>query len=250
MTTDASLAPPGPLVLGHRGAPRAARENTLEAFAAAREQGADGVELDVHRTADGALVVHHDAAADGFGVLAERTLAEVADALPFVPTLDAVLDLCVGMLVNVEIKNSPQDADFDPEERMAEQVVELLAHRALRDSVLVSSFHLPTIDRVHALDPAVRTGYLMTFDPSLQAALEIAAARGHAAIHPFLGALGPDVVPDVVARGRELGVDVNVWTVNDEAEIARFAAAGVAAVITDTPDVALRVLGRVREPRA
>ena len=250
MTLDSSPAPTRPLVLGHRGAPREARENTLEAFAAARGQGADGVELDVHRTADGALVVHHDAAVDGFGVLADHTLAEIFDALPFVPTLDAVLDLCAGMLVNVEIKNSPPDADFDPAERMAEQVVELVVDRARRDSVLVSSFHLLTIDRVHALDPTIRTGYLMVFDPSPHAALELAAARGHAAIHPFLAALGPDVVAGVVERGRELGVDVNAWTVNDEGEITRLAGAGVAAIITDIPDVALRALGRVTERQA
>ena len=128
MTLDSSPAPTRPLVLGHRGAPREARENTLEAFAAARGQGADGVELDVHRTADGALVIHHDAAVDGFGVLADHTLAEIFDALPFVPTLDAVLDLCAGMLVNVEIKNSPPDADFDPAERMAEQLLTVPVH--------------------------------------------------------------------------------------------------------------------------
>src|SRR4051812_22847046 len=95
------------LVLGHRGASRDAVENTLGAFAEARNQAADGVELDVHRTVDGQLVVHHDAAVDGFGILAEHDFAEIRAALPQVPTLDEVFDVCAGMLVNVEVKNSP-----------------------------------------------------------------------------------------------------------------------------------------------
>src|SRR4051812_31066766 len=112
-----------PLVLGHRGSPRRARENTLEGFAVAREDGADGVELDVHRTRDGALVVHHDADIEGFGVIAEHLTADVRAAHPWVPTLSEVLDECRGLLVNVEIKNQPSDADFDPAETVAAAVV-------------------------------------------------------------------------------------------------------------------------------
>src|SRR5262245_86787 len=99
-----------PLVLGHRGSPRRARENTLESFALAREDGADGVELDVHGTRDGGLVVHHDATIEGFGVLAEHDAAGIRAAYPWLPTLAEVLDECRGLLVNVEIKNSPRDA--------------------------------------------------------------------------------------------------------------------------------------------
>ena len=81
------MSSPRPLVLGHRGSPRRARENTLEAFALAREDGADGVELDVHRTRDGGLVVHHDADIEGFGVLADHDLAAIRDAFAWLPTL-------------------------------------------------------------------------------------------------------------------------------------------------------------------
>lgn len=239
--TDPAAAP---LVLGHRGAPRDAVENTLAAFTAAREQGADGVELDVHRTADGALVVHHDAVAPGLGVLAAHDLAHIRTALPHVPTLDEVFDVCAGLLVNVEVKNSPPDADFDPEERAAAAVVELVGRRSLHDSVLVSSFHLPTIDRVHAIDPDIRTGYLVIVDPLPLPGLEIAHEHGHAALHPYVAVLGPDHVDGAVARARELGLALNVWTVNDPAELRRLAAAGVDAVITDTPRAALEALGR------
>jgi glycerophosphoryl diester phosphodiesterase len=233
-----------PLLLGHRGAPRDALENTLAAFAAARDQGADGVELDVHRSADGALVVHHDAVVEGFGLLAGHTGAEIREARPSIPTLGEVFALCTGMLVNVEVKNSPHDADFDPQDRAADAVVELVQSRELYDSVLVSSFHLPTIDRVHTLDPRIATGYLVVVDPLPLAALEIAHDHGHGALHPHLAALGEAFAPAVVTRAQELGLALNVWTVNDPGEIIRLARLGIDAIITDTPRIARDALAR------
>jgi len=233
---------PRPLVLGHRGASRDAVENTLAAFDEARNQGADGVELDVHRSRDGALVVHHDAAVDGFGVLADHDLDAIRAAVPSIPTLDEVFDACAGMLVNVEVKNSPNDVDFDPDDRCAAAVVELVRGRGLYESTLVSSFHLPTIDRVHALDPEIATGYLVVVDPLPLAALDIAHAAGHRALHPHLAALGEAFAPDVVRRAAELGIAVNVWTVNDTSEIARLGALGVDGIITDTPRLAKQAL--------
>jgi WhiB family redox-sensing transcriptional regulator len=90
----------------------ARRENTVDAFAEARRQGAAGVELDVRRSADRALVVHHDAElADG------RVIVELsaADLPPDIPLLHTALDACAGMLVNIEIKNVEVDVDFDPD---------------------------------------------------------------------------------------------------------------------------------------
>lgn len=231
-----------PLVLGHRGAPRDAVENTLAAFAEARNQGADGVELDVHRSADGQLVVHHDATAAQLGVLAEHDLATIRAARPDIPTLDGVFDLMAGILVNVEIKNSPQDADFDPADRAADAVVELVRRRDRFDHVLVSSFHLPAIDRVRALDDRIRTGYLVVVDPLPLAALEIAREHGHGALHPYVAALGEAYAADAVARAAELEIDLNVWTVNDPEQVLRLARLGVHAIITDTPRAALQVL--------
>ena len=232
-----------PLVLGHRGAPRVARENTIEAFVAARAQGADGVELDVHRSRDGVLVVHHDADSPALGVLAEHDLDAIRAALPWLPTLDETLDACTGLLVNIEVKNSPRDADFDPEQRSAAAVVALLADRGGRDEVLVSSFNLAAIDAVRALAPSIPTGYLTVLDPAPLAALEIAHEHGHGAIHPFYGVLNAETAPAVIGRAHELGIAVNTWTVDDEPEIARLADVGVHAIVTDVPDVARRVLG-------
>ncbi len=232
---------PLPKIIGHRGAPRRARENTIEVFLAAREEGADGVELDVHRSLDGTLVVHHDAGIEDFGVLAEQPFAAIRSRYAWLPTLVEVLDACSGFLVNIEIKNSPNDADFDPAERVAATVVELLHERA-HDEVIVSSFNLASIERVHALDPGIPTGYLMAAKPMPLDGLALAAAGGHRAIHPLFAMLGGTALVDVVEQAHALGVAVNTWTVNDPEEIKRLAAAGVDAIITDVPVEARAVL--------
>lgn len=232
-----------PLVLAHRGARRVAPENTVEAFAVALAQGADGVELDVHRTADRDLVVHHDAEAPGAGVLAGLPLHEIRARRPDIPTLDEALDTCAGALVNIEVKNLVGEADFDPDDTAAALVVDCLRRRGNADEVLVSSFNLATIDRVRALDPSVPTAFLTMrgFDPL--DALDVCSARGHGALHPFVGVLGGSIAGATTSRAHELGIRVNTWTVNDDAEIQRLAAAGVDGIVTDVPDAARRALG-------
>lgn len=236
------------LVLAHRGANRRAPENTLAAFRAALELGADGVELDVHRTRDGVLVVRHDGDTP-FGDLAALTRSEVAQRLPDVPTLADALDVGAGRVVNVEIKNLPHQPGFDPDETVADLVVELLAARRVARSgeaelerVLVSSFHLPTIDRVRVLDPRIDTAWL-SYGGDPHDAIRVTADHGHTAVHPAASMLGDDA-DALVDAAHALGLRVNVWTVNDAEEIVRLARAGIDAVITDVPDVALTALER------
>jgi glycerophosphoryl diester phosphodiesterase len=229
------------LVLAHRGANRYAPDNTVPAFRRAVELGADGVELDVHRTADDVLVVRHDAASPA-GVVSELTSAQVHAALPDVPRLDEVLDVCAGLLVNVEIKNQPGDGGWDPSERAAELLVELVARRGGRDDVLVSSFNLASVDRVRSLAPALPTA-LLTWGTDPFEGLQIAEAHGHGALHPDVRSVAARAAA-ITARAHERGMRLNVWTVNDPAALARLDAAGVDALITDVPDVALRALGR------
>ena len=126
-------------VIAHRGASRAAPENTVAAFRRAAEMGADMVELDVRRSADGRLVVHHDAhLADGRSLAATR-----ADDLPSaVPSLDAALDACAGMAVNIEIKNDPEEPGFEPDRALADDVAAAVVARGDTDRVVVSSFDL------------------------------------------------------------------------------------------------------------
>lgn len=228
------MAAAPPAIWAHRGARAVAPENTLEAFRRAFELGADGVELDVHCTADACLVVHHDADAPGLGVIAERTRAEVREARADIPTLAEALDCCLGHLVNVEIKHT-RGTDGDPG---ADALVALLAERGERDDVLVSSFDLATIDRVRELDPSLPTGYLLLPGADIDEAIACCVERGHAALHPGLFALAGDLAEQVVGAAHDAGLAVNVWTVNDPAEVQRLARAGVDAIITDVPDVA------------
>lgn len=217
------------LVLAHRGANRLAPENTIPAMREAVDRGADGVELDVHRTADGVLVVRHDAETP-IGRLGELTADDLRRALPDVPTLTAVLDVCRGRLVNIEIK--------DPDPRAAEAVVDLLAARssASPDDVLVSSFDLATIDRVRAVAPELHTGFL-SFGLDPHSALAIAVEHGHGAVHPDVWTLVNVDVDTFVARAHDLRAHVNVWTVNDAAQIEQLRDAGVDAVITDDSEL-------------
>lgn len=218
----------GMLVLAHRGANRLAPENTVRAMQEAVARGADGVELDLHRTADGALVVRHDAETP-VGLLGERSLHEVRSALPDVPTLPEVFDVCRGRLVNVEIK--------DPDPRVVETLVELLAARHdPPDDVLVSSFDLSTIDHVRTLVPDLPTGFL-SFGLDPHTALLLAFEHGHRAVHPDVWTLTTVDVDAFVVRAHDLGLQVNVWTVNDESQVAALCAAGVDAVITDDADL-------------
>lgn len=237
MTT--STDPPAPLLYGHRGASADAPENTLAAFALARAQEADGVELDVRRSADGDLVLHHDPVLPDGRVIVETPTAALPD---HVPSLAAALDECAGLVVNVEIKNSPFDPDHDPERRLADDVVALLRARGGRDRVLVSSFDLATVDRVRALDPSVPTAFLTFVDPVGADAVVLAAERGHVAIHPHHAT----VDAGFIALAHGAGLEVNVWTVDDPDRLRELAAAGVDGIVTNVPARAREAL---RAPR-
>jgi glycerophosphoryl diester phosphodiesterase len=224
------------LVIAHRGASAVEAENTVAAFEAAVAQGADGVELDVRRTADGAMAVCHDAAlADG------RLVVDLQrrDLPPEVCDLATALDACRPLpLVNVEIKNWPDDADFDADARLADQVVELVASRGERERVLVSCFHLATVDRVHALDPDLPTAWLTYQAVDVFRALDTAADHGHRALHPHHSFVSPELVDAAHAAGLAL----NTWTCDDPERIRWLASIGVDGVVTNDPALARRAL--------
>jgi glycerophosphoryl diester phosphodiesterase len=236
-----------PLVLGHRGASAARRENTLAAFAKAREVGADGVELDVRRTADAQLVVHHDPEADGVGLLVRSSFDAVRAARPDIPTLEEALDACAGMIVNVEVKCLPWEPDADADRTVVHAVVDLLRRSAsvAAADVILSSFDIGAIDAARVAAPEVATGWL-TSGQEVASAAVTAREHGHAWLNPDR-AVALRTSPADIAAAQHNGVRVNVWTVDDPKEVAALAAAGVDALITNTPDVALETL---KDPRA
>ena len=225
-------------VIAHRGANRHAPENTLEAFRIAVALGADGIELDVRATADGALVIHHDAHLPDGRAIADTARAELPAT---VPELGEALDACSPILVNIEIKNSEGEPGFDESRQIADHVIEELRDRAEPpDRWLISSFDRATVDRVRALD-GPRTA-LLTEAPAVDA-LEHLLADGppaHPVWHPWFG----DLDDETLARAHAAGVEVNVWTVDGPEPIGAMIDLGVDGICTDEPDLALSLLGR------
>ncbi len=226
-------------VLAHRGASRAERENTLLAFRFAAEMGADGVELDVRRSADGALIVHHDPyLADGRVII--ETLR--SDLPVHVPSLDEALDACAGMWVNVEIKNDPNEPDFDPTDRIAETVVAVLLSRGDPERYLISSFRRETVDAVRRTTSKIPTAWLTVAVASdeMNEVLDSLVASGHSAVHPWVGGLVQELVEACHARS----LSVNTWTCDDPERMDELRTWKIDAICTNVPDVALKVLGR------
>ena len=227
------------VVTAHRGASAAHPPgNTLDAFSGARILGADWVELDVRRTADGTLVVHHDHhLADG-AVIAELT----ADALPeWIPTLAAALDACAPMGVNVEVKVDHPEAATPTGERLVSDTVALLLAAPPVGGLVVSCFDWSVADRIAREAPAIPTA-LLAFDlangPDI---IEAARAGGHGAVNPW----DPLVTPDLVDRAHRAGIEVHTWTVDDPGRMTALVAMGVDGIITNVPDVARGVLDAV-----
>ena len=223
-----------PTVIAHRGAREAAQENTLPAFRLAREFGAEWVELDARRTADGVVVVHHDAQLADGRVLAELTVDELPE---FIPSLAEALEECHDMGVNIEIKNLPSDPDYDADHLVSEAVAGLVQAYLGPERTIVSSFNIDTLDRLHAVDPTIPLAYLFAIgDPAM--AIARACAHEMTAIHPY----DPLVTASLVKRAQDEGLAVNVWTVNDPERMKVLAGFGVDGICTDVPDVARDVL--------
>ena len=223
-------------VFAHRGCTEGFTENTLGAFAEARRVGADGVELDVRLTMDGALAIHHDAEIPGIGAIA--TLG-VADLPAHVPLLADVLAVCDGMVVNVEIKNAPQDPGWDPGEAVAALTAAAIEEAGWTDRVIVSSFQATTLRAVQAADGRLALGALWGFAAEPGPALADAVAAGFRAVHPFVAM----VTPELVERAHAAGLAVNVWTVNAPEDLRAMVGLGVDAVITDRLRDALAIAG-------
>lgn len=219
------------LILGHRGASVAAPENTPDAFRIADDMGADGVELDVRRAPDGRLLVAHDPLPDGPG------------ACDGYPTFDDVLDACGDrMLVNVEIKNWPADAGFDPTMAMVAPVIDTLRRRGGSSRWLISSFSWETLAACRIVGAEIATAYLCEGINSKW--IEKSRRAGHAAVHPREST----VTESLVTECHGLGLAVNTWTCNEPSRLVQLAALGVDGVCTDVPDVALVALARTGAP--
>jgi glycerophosphoryl diester phosphodiesterase len=228
-------------VLAHRGRGTSAADNTVEAFAAALEAGADGVELDVRRSAEGAVVVHHDPEVPGVGPL---HLVERPALPPWLPTLEQALCACRGAVVDVEVKSSPAEPGYDPAQRLAGQVADIVAG-ALAGAdgpraAFVSSFWPPILEAVRRRRPELAVGLLVVPGVDPLSALDQAIALGASVLLPVAAHSGAEVVGAAHSRG----LWVVPWAVDSDDELVAARRSGVDAVVTDRPGPARLLLGR------
>lgn len=241
-----------PLVIACRGDVERAPENTLPAFESAIARGADGVELDVHLSLDGELVVHHfyglGATDDGEGLVGEHTLAELKAldsggwfeerfAGEPKPTLSQVLELCQGR-ARLEIDLKGSNLGF------LRQVVEEVDRFGLVDDVELTTAHVPLLPHVKKLNPALRTGTFFLEPPNW---MPVRLAQDHA--FDWATLLGIDVVhldlplmtADFVDRLQRSGLRVHGANLNSPVDIRRGLDLGVDQFSTSHLGVALRL---------
>jgi glycerophosphoryl diester phosphodiesterase len=233
-----------PLVYAHRGGAALRPENTIEAFDHGLACGADGLEFDVHLSSDGVVVVHHDDTLDrttaGQGPLARRTAGELA-ALR-VPTLGEVLERYPRIPIIVEIK-------VDGVALVRKVIDDLRAHQAVDRAALGSFFSRPLLE-ARRREPRLRTG---ASKEETRWALYRSWIGWPLHVVPYSEFQVPErsglttiVSPAFVEYAHRAKLPVKVWTVNDADDMHRLLDWGVDALITDRPDVAVRVVAARR----
>jgi glycerophosphoryl diester phosphodiesterase len=251
-------------VIAHRGGAGLRPENTLTAFTHAAELGADILEMDVQNAADGAIVAMHDATVDrttdGTGRVDSMTLAKLREldagyrwsrdggkSNPYrgtgvkIPLLDEVFARFPAMRMNIEMKNAS--------EKLAHSLCALTRQRGMSRKVLVASMNSDAIAVFRRECPEVATS-MTAGEARLFYALSFIGLSG--AYNPDSPALqmpyriGERIIatPDLIQAAHRSNLKTHVWTINDETRMRELIAAGVDGIITDRPDVLLKVLGR------
>lgn len=232
-------------IIGHRGGAAGYPENTLASFKKAVELGADGVEFDVQLTEDGEVVVIHDELIDRTltesGLVRDYTLSELKEMSAGeyyspdfkdekIPTLREVLEIVSGLeVINIELKN------FLDYPELEEKVLKMVEEFGIMDKVIISSFNHQSLQKVQKLHPKIKTGALLMarmINPA-----DYAFKRGFNALN--LHFLTAD--RDIIEKAHFMGLDLNVYTVNQPEAVAELTAAGVDMIITDNVEMALKM---------
>lgn len=235
------------MIWAHRGASAYAPENSMEAFMMARNMGADGIELDIHLSKDGHLVVSHDETvdrcSDGKGLINDKSLPELLE-LDFsngkenffntrIPTLEQVLEFIKGsnLTLNIEIKN-----EIIFYEGIEEKAINLVSKMGLDHKVIYSSFNHYSLTIVKKLKPSAHIGLLYSeamVDPCLYA-----KHLGAVAIHPYYRTL---MVPGIIENCKKHSIKIHPWTVDRQDDINWLLEENVDAIITNRPDYAVSI---------
>jgi glycerophosphoryl diester phosphodiesterase len=227
-----------PSVIAHRGASGYEYENSRAAFRRAVMLDADGVELDVHATSDGAIVVHHDPEIPGFGPIAQFSRTEarqvrIRNGEPL-PLLSEILELVGDREVYVEVKSLPEIHD--------EALLAVLARGPAPARYSVHSFDHRIVRRLGSCQPEVRRGIL------LSAYLDDPVAAMRAVGATTLWQEWQQVDRDLVSRVHEAGFSIIAWTVNEIGDLERMARLGVDGLCGNYPDrIRVAIATRVEE---
>ena len=229
---------PRPRVIAHRGASGYEYENSRAAFRRALMLDADGVELDVHATSDGAIIVHHDAEIPGVGPIAGLTCDQarqlrLRNGEPL-PLLSEILDLVGDKDVWVEVKSLPEQHDG--------QLLAALDRGPAPQRYAVHSFDHRIIRRLGERRPALRRGIL------LQARLDDPISAMEAVGATTLWQEWGQVDHDLVARVHAAGAAIIAWTVNEIGDLERMARLGVDGLCGNYPDrIRVAIAARMEE---
>lgn len=241
-------------VLAHRGYSGMYPENTMLAFRKAVEAGTDGIEMDVHLTRDGVLVVHHDEyvdrTTDGTGRICDLTYSELRElnaaahwngkfGFQPIPSFEEYCEWASEHMVftNVEIKT---DNTYYPD---IEQLVwDMICQFRMQSRVLFSSFNHITLMNLHKIAPNADVGALVLEDGMVRVRPgDFCKASGFQAWHPSAAILNDENV----ANCKAAGIAVNVWTVNDMLTLEKLHAWDCDTVMTNFPGIAKAWLDRI-----
>lgn len=264
-----------PFVSAHRGGAAYAPENTMSAYRNAARMEVDDFETDTTPTKDGVLVLIHDDTVDRTtncsGPVNSFTFAELqhCDAgywwtpgqstttpdtekpHPFrgkgltIPTVQELFafakSLPYGPTVTIEIKNIPYETQYEPLcLGAAQKLVELIQNSGIKERIVVQAFDPTCIDQVKRLDGSVQTLYLSLFGANSTVAY--CAAMGHEYAAPPFDT--QDFNAQAISNAHALGIKVNPYTVDREADIQKVIGLGVDALITNYPACMMKLQGR------
>ena len=255
---------PHPLVIAHQGGDELCPGNTMYAFTQAAALGVDVLEMDLHITKDGVLVLMHDETVDrttdGTGTIEEMTLEEIkaldagydwspdgGDTFPYrgqgieVPTLEEIFQAFPEYHLTIEIKKT--------EGSMAQPFCELIRTYGMQDKVLVASFHDERMEEFRQVCPEVATSSARQETTTFVLLSKVFLGRLYSPA--FFSLQVPEESNDItvmtaqfVRAAHERNLKVEPWTIDDPEQMRQYIAWGVDGIITDRPDIMLEILGR------
>ena len=243
-----------PKVIGHGGAKGYAPKDTRASFEKALELGVDIVELDLHQTKDGTLVVYHDPYLDRTtnyrGLIGEMWIKELKNIdvgswfdSKFkderILTLEEAIDLILhktDLIIELKQASSSHDRRY---EGFEERVLNLVNQKNIKKRILITSFDHCSLKRLKELDPSVRIGAL--FGANWLTLWEEVQLLRAEAIHPHWVFTTKEMIQEAHSRG----VKVNVWVVNQENWMKKLISWGTDGIVTDYPDRLVHILNEI-----